>query len=67
MQHRRPTRGRLRVATYMRVADAGLTSDESIQEQAERVRAVAESLGWQPIAVFAPARTTTPHRRLRRR
>ncbi|MEV4706827.1 hypothetical protein [Actinoplanes sp. NPDC049316] len=66
MEHRQPTRGHLRVATYIRVA-AKPTSDQSIQEQAERVRVVTESLGWEPIAVFAPAQTPTRRCRLRRR
>ncbi len=66
MPHRHPNPRRLRVVTYLRVATE-TPDDRSVQEQAERVRALAESLGWQPVAVFVPARPSAWRRRLRRR
>ncbi len=43
----------LPVATYIRIS-AEPTDERSMQAQADRVRAHAESLGWQPVAVFEP-------------
>jgi hypothetical protein len=47
----------LRVATYIRICTEPAdepTDDRSVQAQADRIRAYAEAVGWQPIAVFEP-------------
>jgi DNA invertase Pin-like site-specific DNA recombinase len=49
----------LRIATYIRISTEP-TDDLSAQAQADRVRAYAESLGWQPLAAFEPDPAPAP-------